>query len=63
MLIKNKAEINTDVQILIQMTKMTLTYLAKGGNSGSQGIPILIFLKTQGLMSKVALLLQSINNV
>ena len=63
MLIKNKAEINTDVQILIQMTKMTLTYLVKGGNSGSQGIPILIFLTTQGLTTKIAVLLQSINIV
>jgi hypothetical protein len=61
--IMNKAEINIDVQILMQRTKKTLMYLAKGADSGSQGIPILIFLKTQGLMSKVAVLVQSINSV
>jgi hypothetical protein len=38
-------------------------YLAKGDDSGSQAIPILIFLTTQGLTSKVVVLLQSINGV
>ena len=59
----NKAEINTDAQILMQRTKKTLTYLTKGDDSGSQVIPILIFLITHGLTSKVAVLLQSVNCV
>ena len=61
--VMNKAEINTDSQILMQRTKKTLTYLTKGDDSGSQVIPILIFLITHGLTSKVAVLLQSVNCV
>ena len=61
--VMNKAEINTDSQILMQRTKKTLTYLTKGDDSGSQGIPILILLTTQGVTSKVAVLFQSINSV
>lgn len=36
-------EMSMDIQILIQRTKKTLTYLAKGDDNGSHGIPNLIF--------------------
>jgi hypothetical protein len=36
-------EISMDIQILIQRSKETLTYLAKGDVNGSHGIPNLIF--------------------